>query len=111
MLDEADASKQSLNFGPVPVTADAALVTSSFKLGCAPMLNQSSIGGSSGKLQAPEENLLPITNSEALGLIAQQNSQVLFEDQGQPDFKEEKHISEDEDTVFGLSNMKEEHEK
>ena len=80
MLDEADASKQSLNFGPAgqpPVTAAAAsLPNSSFQLGCA--------SGSSGS-QTPiniEENLLHIANSDALKMINGQNSQVLFEDQG-----------------------------
>ena len=74
MLDEADASKQSLNFGPgpQPVTAgSAALANSSFQLGCA--------SGSSGS----QNHLFPIANPDALNLIPNQNSQVvLFEDQG-----------------------------
>ena len=63
MLDEADISKQSLNFGSV----------------------QSSVGG---KVSTKKEATLSMG-----GVGGQRDSQVLFDDQGKPDMMEEQDVA------------------
>ena len=81
MLDEAGISRQSLTFGPAQ--AGQALIKNPSD--SAHFMIASSLAASSGSA-TPLRNQSKNTIEAPVKLAAQHNSQVLYEDQGLPDF-------------------------